>query len=116
MPGNPRHGEGTGSHGAIAGGSARGDLLVRVYVIDKGYQPTEVQLPQVASQFVAWLANDANPVLNAIIQGWLWQPADLGGLGALAESAWDIALLRAEVTATWQPPELASDAETPARP
>jgi hypothetical protein len=78
-------------------------LLVRVYVIDKDCQPTDVQLPQMASQFVAWLANDANPVLNAIIQGWLWQPADLGGLGALAESAWDIALLRAEITAAWQP-------------
>lgn len=105
-----------GSHVAIAGGPARGDLLVRLYVIDENYQPTEVQLPQMASQFVAWLANDANPVLNAIIQGWLWQPVDLGGLGALAESAWDIALLRAEITATWEPSSPASQANAAARP
>lgn len=89
---------------------------MRVYVIDKNCQPTEVQLPQMASQFVAWLANDANPLLNAIIQGWLWQPSDLGGLGALAESAWDIALLRAEITATWQAPDSAPLSDAPTRP
>lgn len=86
---------------------------MRVYVIDENYQPTEVQLPEVASQFLAWLADDANPALNSIIQGWLWQPTHIGGLGALAESAWDIALLRAEVTAAWRRSQPAAKANDP---
>lgn len=87
---------------------------MRVYMIDKNYQPTDVQLPEMASQFLAWLAEDGNPLLNAIIQGWLWQPANLGGWGALAESAWDIALLRAEITAAWQPSRPGTPADDPA--
>lgn len=89
---------------------------MRVYVIDKNGQPADVQLPEMASQFLAWLANDANPLLNAIIQRWLWQPANVGGWGALAESAWDIALLRAEITAEWQGPQLAAQPYDPACP
>ena len=75
---------------------------MRVYLIDRGYQSTEIDIAEAAHQFIDWLAGAANPVLNEIIQDWLWQPADAGGLGALAESAWDVALLRAEVTAAWQ--------------
>lgn len=89
---------------------------MRVYVIDNDCQPTEIQLPQMASQFMAWLANDANPLLNAIIQGWLWQPSHLGGLGALAESAWDVALLRAEIIAAWPRTSPASQSDASARP
>ena len=44
----------------------------------------------------------AHILLTEVIQTWLWQPPDRGGLGALAESAWDVALLRAEVVANWR--------------
>ncbi len=56
-----------------------------------------------ARGFLAWLAADANPVLTRIIQAWLWQPGS-GGLGVAPASAWDIALLRAEILAAWPPP------------
>jgi hypothetical protein len=75
---------------------------LRVYLIGENYQPAEVDLAEVAGRFAAWLSDDANPVLTDVIQGWLWQPADAGGLGARAGSAWDVALLRAEITAAWQ--------------
>jgi hypothetical protein len=88
---------------------------VRVYVIDRNYQPTEIELPGVASQFVAWFTQDSNPLLNAIIQSWLWQPTDIGGLGVLAESAWDIALLRAEITAAWERSQPGSGSDESAR-
>jgi hypothetical protein len=83
---------------------------MRVYLIARNYQATEIETADAARRFLAWLTGDANPVLAAVIQSWMWRPADTGGLGALAESAWDIALLRAEVTAVWQsvPAESAS--------
>ena len=56
-------------------------------------------MAEAAGRFIGWLADAANPVLNEIIQSWLWEPDDAGGLGALAESVWDVALLRAEITA-----------------
>jgi hypothetical protein len=70
-------------------------------MLEQACQPVDVDLAQAATQFLAWLASDANPLLNELVQRWLWQPAQAGGLGALAESAWDVALLRAEITAAW---------------
>lgn len=75
---------------------------MRVYVIARGYQGTEIDAAEAARQFAAWLTDDANPVLSELIMRWLWQPPDAGGLGSLAESAWDVALLRAEVVARCQ--------------
>jgi hypothetical protein len=74
---------------------------LRVYLIKQNYQPADVDLVEVAGRFAVWLADDANPVLTEVIASWMWQPADAGGLGALAGSAWDVALLRAEITAAW---------------
>jgi hypothetical protein len=69
---------------------------LRVYVIARGFQATEIDTAEAARQFAAWLADDAHEVLTEIIQRWLWQPPDAGGLGAVAESVSDIAALRAE--------------------
>ena len=54
-----------------------------------------------AARFLAWLAADANPALTKIIQSWLCQRR--GAQGDLATTAWDVALLRAEVLAAWPP-------------
>ena len=75
---------------------------MRVYLIGRGYQATEIDPADAARRFVAWLGDAGNSVLGEIIQLWLSQPPDVGGLGALAESAGDVARLRAEVTANWQ--------------
>ena len=75
---------------------------MRVYLIDRNCQPAEIDLASAARRFITWLTGDANPVLGEAIQKWLRQPSDDGGLGALARSAWDLAMLRAEVTAAWQ--------------
>lgn len=75
---------------------------MRVYLIGRGYQTVEIGTADAARRFMNWLAGTANPVLGEVIQFWLWQPPDVGGLGALAESTKDVALLRAEVLAPWQ--------------
>ena len=54
---------------------------MRVYVLGRGYQATEIDTAEAARRFVAWLARDANPALTEVIQHWLGQPADAGGLG-----------------------------------
>jgi len=75
---------------------------VRIYVIGRDYQPTDIDVADAVRLFTAWLIDGANPVLTEIIQRWLWQPADAGGLGALAETTDDVAALRAELAAWWQ--------------
>ncbi len=75
---------------------------MRVYVIGRDYQATEIDVADAAGRFMAWLVDSANPALTEVIQAWLWQPADAGGLGALAESMGDVALLRAELVAAWR--------------
>lgn len=75
---------------------------MRVYLIGQGYQAVETGTADAARQFVEWLVASGNPVLSELIQTWLWQPPDVGGLGALAESAEDVAMLRAEVVANWR--------------
>ena len=86
---------------SLGGGAGKADL-VRVFVIGRGYQATDINVAEAAGRFIAWLADDANALLTDAIQTWLWQPPDAGGLGALAESAWDVAVLRAEVVANWR--------------
>lgn len=76
---------------------------MRVYLIERDYQPTEIDVADIASRFATWLTDDANPALSEVIQLWLWQPPDRGGLGALAESVYDVAVLRAEIIASWTP-------------
>jgi hypothetical protein len=75
---------------------------LRVYLIGRGYQATEIDTVDTAMRFIAWFTEPANPALGEVIQTWLWQPPDAGGLGALAESARDVALLRTEIVAAWQ--------------
>ena len=75
---------------------------MRVYVIGKDYRATEIDAADAARRFTAWLADRANPVLAEVIQSWLWQPSDKGGLGALAESGGDVAALRNEIAALWR--------------
>jgi len=74
---------------------------LRVFFIGRKYQASEINVAETAGRFVAWLADDANPVLTGLLQRWLSQPSDRGGLGVLAESAGDLARLRAEVIAAW---------------
>jgi hypothetical protein len=76
---------------------------VRVYVIGRNYQATEIDVAEAARRFAAWLADAANPALTEVIQTWLLLPADAGGLGALAESPADITALRAHISVTCQP-------------
>jgi len=71
-------------------------------MIGRNYRGAEIDAADAARRFTAWLADDANPVLAEVIQTWLWQPPDAGGLGALAESDHDVAALRAEITALWR--------------
>jgi hypothetical protein len=75
---------------------------LRVYVIGRHHQATETDAANAARRFTAWLTDEANPVLAEIIQMWLWQPPDAGGLGALAESGRDVAVLRTEIDALWR--------------
>jgi hypothetical protein len=74
---------------------------LRVYVIGRDYKATEIDTADAARRFTAWLADGGNPLLAELIQRWLWQPPDAGGLGALAETARDVAALRTEVAALW---------------
>jgi hypothetical protein len=85
-----------------SGGSARGGWPLRVYVIGKDYRATEIDAADAARRFMAWLAEGGNPVLDEVIQTWLWKPPDAGGLGALAESGRDVAALRDEIAALWR--------------
>jgi hypothetical protein len=85
-----------------SGGSARGGWPLRVYVIGRDYRATEIDAADAARRFTTWLADGTNPVLAEVIQTWLWQPPDTGGLGALAESGRDIAALRGEIAAMWR--------------
>lgn len=75
---------------------------MRVYLIGRHYQATEIDLADAARQFTGWLTDGANPALADFIQTWLWQPPDAGGLGMLAESGWDITALRTEIAALWR--------------
>jgi hypothetical protein len=75
---------------------------VRVYLIGRNYQPTEIDIAEATRRFLAWLADAANPALTDLVQIWMWRPPDSGGLGALAESPGDVARLRAQAAATWQ--------------
>ena len=84
---------------------------MRVFLIGRNYQASEIDVAEAAGRFIAWLADDANPVLTKLLQRWLSQPADRGGLGALAESAGDLARLRAEVIAVWQRVRSTQDGE-----
>ncbi len=72
---------------------------MRIYVIDKDYQATEIDVADAAARFMAWLADGGSPVLAEVIQTWLWQPSETGGLGALVDSESDVAALRAEIIA-----------------
>jgi hypothetical protein len=65
-----------------------------------------------ARQFLAWLGDEANPALTKVIQGWLWQRA----LGGPAACAWDVALLRAEVLATWPQPHIPGQSRPAGQP
>ena len=75
---------------------------MRVYMIGRDYQATDIDAADAARRFAAWLTDEANPVLAEVIQTWLWQPPDAGGLGALAESGRDVAALRTEIAALWR--------------
>jgi len=75
---------------------------LRFYAIDKDYQATEIDAADAAGRFIAWLADAASPVLGDLIQTWLWQPRETGGLGVLADSESDVAVLRAEIVALCQ--------------
>lgn len=75
---------------------------MRVYVIGRNHQATEIDVADTARRFTGWLTDGTNPVLAEVIQTWLWQPPDAGGLGALAESDRDVAALRTEIAALLQ--------------
>ena len=72
---------------------------MRVYQIGRAYQPADIDTGDAAGRFLAWLADDAGPVLARVIRTWLMLPPDAGGLGALAESEADVSALQAEITA-----------------
>ena len=55
----------------MRGGLARGGWPLRVYVIGKGYQTTEIDPVDAARRFLVWLARTGNPALDGIIQVWL---------------------------------------------
>jgi hypothetical protein len=52
-------------------------------------------------RFAAWLADDAGPALARLICGWLREPR--GSAGDAPACAWDVAVLRAGILATWPP-------------
>lgn len=76
---------------------------MRVYQIGRAYQPADIDTGDAARQFLAWLTDDAGPVLERLIRSWLMMPPDAGGLGALVESEADVATLRAEITSLCRP-------------
>lgn len=76
---------------------------MRVYQIGRAYQPADVDTGDAARQFLAWLADDAGPVLERLIRSWLMLPPDAGGLGALVESEADVVTLQTEITKLCRP-------------
>jgi hypothetical protein len=45
----------------------RGGLPVRVYVIGRDYQATEIDVADAATRLMAWLVDSANPALTEVI-------------------------------------------------
>jgi hypothetical protein len=74
---------------------------LRVYVIGRNYQATEIDAANAARRWTAWPTGKANPALREAIQSWLWQPPDAGGLEVLAEFGQDFAALQTEIAALW---------------
>jgi hypothetical protein len=81
-----------------SGGSARGGRPLRVYVIGRDYQATEIDAADAARRFTAWVADGTNAVLAMAIRARQWQPRGAGGQGALAGSGREIATLRTRIT------------------
>jgi hypothetical protein len=67
----------------------------------RNFQPASPPVAGHASRFPAGLAAGAGPALTRFIGAWLREP-DSGADSAWA-SAWDVAVLRAGVLATWPP-------------
>jgi hypothetical protein len=88
---------------------------LRVYQIGRAYQPADIDTGDAARQFLAWLADDAGPVLERLIRSWLVLPPDAGGLGALVESEADVATLQAEITKLCRPGHAPGRPARPAR-
>lgn len=99
---------GTSGPGTLASPASEAALPGAGTTIDNG---------KAARRFLAWLADEANPALTRAIHSWMWEPAEAGGLGALAESADELSALRAEIIAacqtatTGQPAEASHPAE-----
>jgi hypothetical protein len=65
----------------------------------RNVQPASTPAAGQARRFVAWLADDAGPALARLICAWLREPC--GSAGNAPECVWDVAVLRAEILATW---------------
>ena len=67
----------------------------------RNVQPVRTPAAGPACRFAAWLAADANPALARLICAWLREPR--GSAGKAPACVWDVAVLRAEILATWPP-------------
>jgi len=67
----------------------------------RNVQPASTPAADQASRFAVWLADDANPALARLICAWLREPR--GSAGNAPACAWDVAVLRAGILATWPP-------------
>ncbi len=59
---------------------------MRVYVIGKDTQATDIDTGEAARKFLAWLCDDGSPVLSRAIYSWMLEFARDAGLSALAGS------------------------------
>ena len=67
----------------------------------RNVQPASTPIAGQACRFLAWLAQDGNPALTRLIYAWLREPR--GSASNAPACAWDVAVLRAEILATWPP-------------
>jgi len=67
----------------------------------RNVQPASTPGAGQARRFAAWLADDANPALTRLICAWLREPR--GSADSAPACAWDVAVLRAGILATWPP-------------
>jgi hypothetical protein len=67
----------------------------------RNVQPASTPVAGQASRVTAWLAADAGPALTRLIGAWLREPR--GGASKAPACVWDVAVLRAEILATWPP-------------
>jgi hypothetical protein len=65
----------------------------------RNLQPASIPIADQPRSFLARLAEDGNPALTRLVCAWLREPR--GSADSAPACVWDVAVLRAEILATW---------------